>query len=41
MADVCVEALVDPSASNKVVEVIAQENAPIRPMSDLFASIAV
>ena len=41
VADVCVDALVEPSASNKVVEIAAQENAPFRTMNELFSSVTV
>lgn len=39
VADVCVAALVEPSASNKVVEVIAKKNAPKMSMAELFNSV--
>ncbi|KAI7842437.1 hypothetical protein COHA_004076 [Chlorella ohadii] len=39
VAEVCVAALVEPSASGKVVEIIAEENAPARPLTELFASV--
>lgn len=37
----CVEALVSPSAMNKVVEVIAETSAPSRPLEELFSSVPV
>ena len=41
VASVCVEALVEPAASNKVVEIVARENAPLRTYQDLFSSVSV
>lgn len=40
VADICVEAMVEDAAKNRVFEVAAQENAPYRPIGDLFASVA-
>lgn len=40
VAEVCVEALFQPAAHNKIVEIVAQENAVERPLSELFASVA-
>lgn len=40
VADICVEALVQDAAKNRVFEVVAQESAPYRPLGDLFASVA-
>lgn len=39
VAEVCVAALVEPAASGKVVEIIAEQDAPNRPVSELFASV--
>lgn len=39
VADVCVEALVCPAAADKVVEVIAEKDAPARDLADLFAAV--
>ncbi|KAK4745392.1 hypothetical protein SAY87_011704 [Trapa incisa] len=39
VAEVAVEALIHPESSYKVVEIIAQSDAPKRPFEELFASI--
>ncbi|KAK9830289.1 hypothetical protein WJX72_010823 [[Myrmecia] bisecta] len=39
VAEVCIEALVEPAASNKVVEVVTDQAVPARPYSELFASV--
>ena len=39
VADVCVDALVEPAASNKVVEIIAKQDTPRRPTTELFAAV--
>jgi len=39
VAQVCAEALADPSAKNKIVEIIAQAEAPTRDFAELFASV--
>lgn len=39
VADGCVAALVEPSASNKVIEVIAEGGQPRRPWAEIFASV--
>lgn len=39
VAEGCVAALVEPSASNKVIEVIAQDTQPRRPWTEIFASV--
>ncbi len=39
VAACCVAALVEPAAAGKVVEVIAQKDAPSRPLAELFASV--
>jgi uncharacterized protein YbjT (DUF2867 family) len=40
VAATCVEALLTPSAQNKIVEIVAQTEAVEKPYSDLFAGIA-
>lgn len=40
VAQVCVEALFDPQAKNKIVEIVAKPDAPARSFSELFASVA-
>lgn len=39
MAEVVVDALVTPAASNKVVEIIADVSQPNRSIAELYASI--
>ncbi|EFJ41522.1 hypothetical protein VOLCADRAFT_107678 [Volvox carteri f. nagariensis] len=39
VADVCVAALTEPAAANKVVEVIAEKDAPSKPLGELFAGV--
>ncbi|MEO1792135.1 MAG: SDR family oxidoreductase, partial [Cyanobacteria bacterium J06629_19] len=39
VAKVCVEALSEPTAKNKVVEIITSETAVARPFETLFASV--
>lgn len=39
VAEVCAEALSQPSAKNKVVEVVTSESAAAQPLSTLFASV--
>lgn len=39
VADCCIQALVEPSASCKVVEIIAKQDAPRRPYTELFQSV--
>ena len=39
VADVCVEALVQSGASNKTVEIIAEENSPVVPLAEQFEKI--
>jgi uncharacterized protein YbjT (DUF2867 family) len=39
VAQVCIEALFEPAAKNKVVEIVTQENAAEKPFPDLFASV--
>ena len=40
VAEVCVEALFAPAARNRIVEIVAQEDATPQPMADLFAAMA-
>jgi uncharacterized protein YbjT (DUF2867 family) len=40
VAEVCVEALFEPAARNKIVEAIAQPEAPEKNFAELFASVA-
>jgi uncharacterized protein YbjT (DUF2867 family) len=40
VAQVCVESLSQPAARNKVVEIVAKPEAPVKPFEELFASIA-
>ncbi len=39
VAEVCIAALVEPSARNKVVEIIASKDAPERTFEELFSSV--
>ncbi|MBI4785158.1 MAG: SDR family oxidoreductase [Oscillatoriophycideae cyanobacterium NC_groundwater_1537_Pr4_S-0.65um_50_18] len=39
VAQVCVEALFQPGAKNKVVEIIAKPDAPVQPLEALFAHV--
>lgn len=39
VAQVCVDALLQPEANNKIVEIIAEEDAPERSMEELFANV--
>jgi hypothetical protein len=39
VAEVAVEALLCPESSYKVVEIIAQADAPNRPLKDMYAAI--
>ncbi|MBD2553069.1 SDR family oxidoreductase [Limnothrix sp. FACHB-708] len=39
VAKVCVEALWEPAARNKIVEIVARDDAPVQPWSALFASV--
>jgi uncharacterized protein YbjT (DUF2867 family) len=39
VAQVCVEALFDPGAKNKIVEIIAKSDAPSKSYSELFAGV--
>ncbi|MCX7596963.1 MAG: SDR family NAD(P)-dependent oxidoreductase, partial [Fischerella sp.] len=40
VAQVCVEALFEPAAQNKIVEIVAKPDAPAKNFSELFASVA-
>ncbi|MBE9039289.1 NAD(P)H-binding protein [Oscillatoriales cyanobacterium LEGE 11467] len=40
VAQVCVEALCEPTSRNKIVEIVAREDAPDRDFDELFASIS-
>lgn len=40
VADVVVDALVEPSASGKVVEIVTDANQPNRSLAELFATVA-
>ncbi|MGH7998580.1 MAG: SDR family oxidoreductase [Brasilonema sp.] len=40
VAQVCVEALFEPAAKNKIVEIVAQENAATKSFGELFANVA-
>jgi uncharacterized protein YbjT (DUF2867 family) len=40
VAEVCVEALFQPEAKNKIVEVVARSDAPSQPLDALFAKVA-
>ena len=39
VADICVDALIIKEAENKVVEVVATADQPMRSLKDLFASV--
>lgn len=39
VAEICVDALSEPAASNKVVEVVADQNEIVRPAAELFSSV--
>lgn len=39
VAETCVEALVSPESKNKIVEIVAQENAAPKPYSEMFSGI--
>jgi uncharacterized protein YbjT (DUF2867 family) len=40
VAQVCVESLFQPAARDKIVEIVAKSEAPMKPFEELFASIA-
>ena len=39
VAEILVDALAEPAAANKVVEIIADQNEIFRPASELFANV--
>lgn len=39
VAEICVDALSEPAASNKVVEIIADQTEVVRPAAELFANV--
>lgn len=39
VAQVCVEALFDPGARNKILEIVSRADAPNRPLGELFAQV--
>lgn len=39
VAEICVDALSAPAATNKVVEVVADQNEIVRPAAELFAGV--
>ncbi|KAL0032087.1 hypothetical protein WJX77_004311 [Trebouxia sp. C0004] len=39
VAEICVDALSEPAATNKVVEIVADQNEIVRPAAELFASV--
>jgi hypothetical protein len=41
VAELCVEALVQPAAANKVVEAIAEVDMPPRDAAELFSSVRI
>jgi len=40
VAETCIEALFQPNARNRVVEIVAQEQAPDQSFAELFANAA-
>lgn len=40
VAQVCVEALLQPASRNKIVEIVARPDAPNTPLPDLFATVS-
>ena len=40
VAQVCVEALFEPEARNKIVEIVAQADVPLKSFGELFANVA-
>lgn len=40
VAETCIEALTNPESKNKIVEIVARENASTKPYSELFASVS-
>lgn len=41
VAEVCAAALMEPAAANKVVEIIAQQNAPAKTYKELFEGVTL
>ena len=39
VAEICVDALSEPAASNKVVEIVADQNEIVRSAAELFANV--
>jgi len=39
VAEVCIASLVEPAAANKIVEVVAKEDAPATSLQELFESV--
>ncbi len=39
VAEICVDALSEPAATNKVVEIVADQNEIVRPAAELFAGV--
>jgi hypothetical protein len=39
VAEICVDALSEPAATNKVVEIVADQNEIVRPAAELFANV--
>ena len=40
VAETCVAALTDPASKNKIVEIVAQENAAPKPYAEMFAGVS-
>ena len=40
VAEICVDALSEPAATNKVVEIVADQNEIVRPAAELFANVS-
>jgi uncharacterized protein YbjT (DUF2867 family) len=40
VAETCVAALTDPASKNKIVEIVAQENAALKPYTEMFAGVS-
>ena len=39
VAEICVDALSEPAATNKVVEIVADQNELVRPAAELFSNV--
>ncbi len=39
VAEICVDALSEPAATNKVVEIVADQNELVRPAAELFTGV--